>query len=192
MHCKPTTVMILPRVPRCSQEYCGWFLRKNTAEAFTLIEVVIALGLFIFAVTAIIGLFSVGIGTSKESSDQIQAANFASLLISTRRAIPVDPANATIALTNFALPSLNAATPAIGTNVLNVMSDGTKAAAGAGDYNLRYQVTLDNTATPATPPRLAQVHLTIWWPTASATPPADPSKRYELTTQVALPAPASP
>ncbi len=62
---------------------------------------------------AIVGLFMVGINTNKESSDQIQAANLASLLISTRRALPTN----TIA--NFALPPLNVPYSSAGTYVTN-------------------------------------------------------------------------
>lgn len=141
--------------------------------AFTLVEVVMALGLFSFAVVAIGGLFFVGIDTNKESSDQIQAANLASLLISTRRALPTTTGTA---ISTFALPPLNVTTS--GTNV--VANDGTTT--GAATYNLFYQVT-----TTGTGPHLAQVHLLLWWPPASTLASANAGNRYELTTQVAMP-----
>jgi len=146
--------------------------------AFTLVEVVVALGIFSFAIMAIVGLFMVGINTNKESSDQIQAANLASLLISTRRALPTN----TIA--NFALPPLNVPYSSAGTYVTNsagVAADGTTN--GAAAYNLFYQVGT-NTVTGA---HLAKVYLMLWWPTASAMPTNNPGGRYELSTEVALP-----
>ena len=146
--------------------------------SFTLVEVVIALGIFSFALIAIVGLFVVGINTNKESSDEIQAANFASVLISTRRALPTN----TIA--NFALPPLNVAYSTAGTYLTNtdgVAADGTLA--GTRVYNLFYQAGT-NAVTGA---HLAQVHLMLWWPLASALPTNNAGNRYELTTQVALP-----
>jgi len=142
---------------------------------FTLVEVVMALGIFSFSMVAIGGLFFVGIDANKGSSDQIQAANLASLLISTRRALP------TTTITNFALPPLNVSTSPTGSYAMSVGNDGT--IGGTPAYNLLYQVT----APTGTAPHLAQVHLTLWWPPASALAATNPDNRYELTTQVALP-----
>lgn len=152
--------------------------RGAVLAAFTLVEVVVALGIFSFALFAIAGLFLVGINTNKESSEQIQAANVASLLISTRRALPTN----TIA--NFALPPLNTLYSATGTSLTGtggMALDGTTT--GTPTYNLFYQAGTNT----ATGPHLAQVHLILWWPTAAAMPINNSSTRYELTTQVALP-----
>ena len=146
--------------------------------AFTLVEVVIALAIFSFALFAIVELFLVGISTSKDSSDQIQAANVASLLISTRRALPTN------SIANFALPPLNMAYSTTGTSLTGkggMALDGTTT--GTPAYNLFYQVGTNIT----TGPHLAQVHLLLWWPTSALAPANNPSARYELTTQVALP-----
>jgi len=145
---------------------------------FTLIEVMLALGIFSFALVAIFGLFFVGINTNKESSDQIAAANLASLLISTRRSVPTNT------ITNFALPPLNAPYGTNGiylTNTEGVAIDGTLT--GTRAYNLCYQAGT-NLATGA---HLAQVHLLLWWPVTAPLPTNTPATRYELTTQVALP-----
>ncbi len=148
-------------------------------SAFTLIEVMLALGIFSFALVAIFGLFFVGINTNKESSDQIEAANLASLLISTRRSIPTN------SITNsFALPPLNVPYASSGvylTNTDGVALDGTLT--GTRAYNLYYQAGTN----AATGPHLAQIHLLLWWPLAAPLPTNNPATRYELTTQVALP-----
>jgi uncharacterized protein (TIGR02598 family) len=161
------------RIVSQSQNYS-----RALVSAFTLVEVVVALGIFSFALVAIVGLFMVGINTSKESSDQIQAANFASLLISSRRALPTN------AIANFALPPLNVPYSSAGTYLTGnsgVAADGTTT--GTPVYNLFYQVGTNNAAGP----HLAQVHLVLWWPITAAMPTNNPSSRYELTTQVALP-----
>jgi uncharacterized protein (TIGR02598 family) len=163
--------------------------RLADRAAFTLVEVVVALGIFSFALVAIVGLFVVGLNTNKESSDQIQEANFASLLISSRRALP------TSLITNFALPPLNAAYSAAGTFLTNstgVAADGTTNTTTANVtpvYNLFYQVgtNFQTGANPATGAHLALVHLIIWSPLGAAFPTNNPGARYELSTQVALP-----
>jgi type II secretory pathway pseudopilin PulG len=151
--------------------------KRRRGVAFTLIEVVVALGIFTFAIVAIAGLFVVGVSTNKDS-DQIQAANIASLLISTRRAVPTNSIN------NFALPPLNATYSSAGTFLTNtggVALDGTTN--GTPAYNLYYQVGT-NAATGA---HLAQVHLMLWGPPVAPMPTNNLSGRYEVTTQVALP-----
>jgi type II secretory pathway pseudopilin PulG len=140
-----------------------------------LIEVVLALGIFSFAVVAIGGLFFVGIDANKDSSDEVQAANLASLLISTRRAIT------TGTIANFALPPLtNVTTSGTGAYVMGVANDGTTT--GTPAYNLYYQITTGT----GIGSNLAQVHLLLWWPPGLATPANNTGNRYELTTQVAL------
>ena len=149
-----------------------------TTAAFTLVEVVVALGIFSFAIISIVGLFVVGINTNKESSDQIQAANLASLLISTRRALPTN------AIANFALPPLNVPYSATGTyetNNAGVAVDGTTN--GSAAYNLYYQAGTNS----VTGTHLAKVYVLLWWPIAAPVPTGNPGGRYELSTMVALP-----
>jgi len=151
--------------------------RAGSLAAFNLIEVVLALGIISFALIAIFGLLSVGLKNNKESSDQIQAANLASFLISTRRGMPTN------AIPNFALPSLNLAA----TNTVTVEIDGlTNTAAGlpgADSYKLRYQII------PGTPSlNMANIYLLLWWPSTLPSPSTNnPGSYYELSTQVPLP-----
>ena len=182
---------ILAHYPNCSLEY-PMRIRQHinrtgrglaALAAFSLVEVVIALGIFTFALVAMGGLFVVGINTTKESSDQIQAANFGSLLISTRRALPTN----TIA--NFALPPLNTTYSSSGTYLTGnsgVAVDGTVtggAVTVTPTYNLFYQAGT-NSVTGA---HLALVHMILWWPITAPLPTNNPSGYYELSTQVALP-----
>ena len=138
---------------------------------------VIALGIFAFALVAIAGLLFVGIDTNKESSDQIQASNLASFLIATRRGMPTNT------ISHFALPPLNLAA----TNTVTVEIDGlTNTAAGlpgADSYKLRYQII------PGTPSlNMANIYLLLWWPSTLPSPSTNnPGSYYELSTQVPLP-----
>ena len=178
---------ILPRFQVYSLRYCTPPMQRRNirsprfgyfaaASAFSLIEVVIALGIFIFAMVAINGLFFVGLDANKSSSEQIQAANVASLLVSTRRSLPIN------VITNFALPPLNVAYS--GTTVPGVATDGTTT--GTPAYDLFYQ----GGTSAVYGPHLAQIHILLSWPpsaSASPTPSNNPSTRFEVTTQIALP-----
>jgi type II secretory pathway pseudopilin PulG len=160
-------------------------------RAFSLIEVVLALGVLSFALVLIIAMLGVGLSNNHDSSSRLQAENIASLLISTRR---TDPTNTD--LTNFALPALGAANTAgqdvviPTTNYTKVQTDGTISGGSGADeviYNLRSIVT------PVGPQAsIANVDLVLWWPstlpaTASSLPVNNPANYYELTTQIALP-----
>lgn len=145
--------------------------------AFSLVEVVVALGIFSFVLVTITGLLSLGLNTNKQSSDQIQAADLASLLLATRRASP----NTVIA--NFAIPPLASST-SVQSNAapIQVSVDGTTTVGGlsASDiYNLNYLIS------PGATPHVAVVHLLLWWPSTASSPPSD--SMYEITTQIAHP-----
>jgi type II secretory pathway pseudopilin PulG len=152
-------------------------MKRPGRRAFTLIEVVLALAVISFALIAILGLFSLGLKTNAESSDQIRAANLASLLVAVRRGTPTNT------ITGFALPPLNI--PA--TNTVLVGIDGqTKHAGtppGADVYQLEYKIS----SSPVSP-HVAYLYLLLWWPVTLATAPTNnPSGYYELSTETTLP-----
>ncbi len=151
-------------------------MKRARATAFSMIEVVVALGIVSFALISIFGLFSLGLKTNKESSDQIQAADLTSLLISTRRGMPTNT------LSGFALPPLNAGA----TNTVTVGIDGkttTNSLPAADEYRLQYQIAVGTASA-----KVANVDLLLWWPATIATPPTNnPGGYYEVSTQVLLP-----
>ncbi len=152
-------------------------IRTNYAAAsFTLVEVVLALAIFSFALVTMMALLSVALHTNKDSSDQIQAANVASLLVSARRSAPT---NGGANFMNFALPTLNRSYV---TNTTQVGLDGTVSTGTDAAYNLYYGVGT-NSDTGA---NLANVYILIWWPLGAKMPTNNPSAFYELSTQVSL------
>lgn len=147
------------------------------SRAFSLVEVVLALGVFGFVVLSIMGLFAVGLKTSRESEQEIQAATTAALLLETRRAAPVAE------LAKFAI-STNALNQAYGpawsggaTNYINADGYLTNAT------NAAYRITCQAGTNAATGPDVAQVYVLLTWP-----PQADSSAagadRYEITTYI--------
>jgi len=153
----------------------GTYPHPGTAS-FSLVEVVIALAIFSFALVTMMALLSVALGTNKESSDQIQAANIASLLVSARRAAPT---NSGANFTKFALPVLN---QNYTTNTIQIGSDGMIATGTSAVYNLYYGVGTN----ADTGPNLAKVYLLLWWPLEARMPTNNPSACYELSSQVSL------
>jgi len=151
--------------------------RVDSPAAFSLIEVVLALGIISFALIAIFGLLSVGLKNNKESSDQIQAANLTSLLIASRRGMPTN------ALPRFALPPLNLAATNTVTVEINGQTNATAGLPGADSYKLMYQIAPSTVSL-----KMANIYLLLWWPATLSSPPTNnPGNYYELSTQIPLP-----
>lgn len=156
---------------------------KPSETAFSLVEVVMALGICSFALVAIMGLFTTGLQSSKDSEAQIQAANLVSMLIATRQASPTND------IANFAIPSArmtNAFTNAYGasgtilTNYLT--SDGlTTSSASLALYQISCKV-----GTNAMWPKVAQVYIKLSWP-ARMNPANAAAGTYETLTYIPLP-----
>ena len=141
---------------------------------FSLVEVVLALGICSFGIVALVGLFSAGVQASKESQDQIQAANLASLLVAVRAASPTN------ALPGFVIPPLAAAYAAT-TNLVGYDGMVTNDAAAAAA-----RVVCQSGTNAVTGPNLAQISLEIASPPQAAL--ASPAvKRYDFVTFVPLP-----
>jgi len=160
--------------------------------AFSLVEVVLAIAVLSVSLIVVIGLMGEGLSNNHDSSSRLQAADIASLLISTRRAAPTN----SITLANFALLALGG-TNAAGqdmvyatTNFTKVQTDGTAVSSASSSqivYNLRTIVTPSGAQT-----NIANVDLVLWWPATlaannSTLPVNNPSGYYELMTQIVLP-----
>lgn len=74
---------------------------SHPARGFSLAEVTIALGLVAFALVALFGLLSTALQVSKKSKTELQAAQIAFTLLTTRRAAPL------VELAEHPLPPLN-------------------------------------------------------------------------------------
>jgi len=142
-------------------------------RAFSLIEVMLALGIVAFCLVTLMGLMTVGLQTSRDSTDTVQAADIASMLVSLRRTSPTNSLP-----TSFALPPLNL--PANGT--LYLAADGAVTSSAQASYRLTYGVVTNSS-------QFSSLQLMLTWP-----PPADPiaaaqlvKGRYELFTCIPLP-----
>ncbi len=156
-------------------------LLTHNTRAFSLVEVVLALGICSFALLAILGLFMSGIQTSRESEDEIQAANMASLIISKRAAASTND------IANFAIPTralTNAFNNAYNngetlTNYIDFDGQITTLTKAAYLINCRAGTNI------LTGPNTAQVYLMLSWP-ARSNPTNNSVGRYEIVTQIPL------
>ncbi|SDU05417.1 Verru_Chthon cassette protein B [Verrucomicrobium sp. GAS474] len=146
-------------------------------RAFSLIEVAFSLGICSFALIAMFGLFGTGLQSSRDSEDQIQAANLASLIVSTRMASP------TGTIANFVLPA-NAISRPYG----DLYTEGTYIGVDGkltSLANAAYQVTCRTGTNAATGSSLSQIYLMLSWPPQAALTSAM-VKHYELLVYVPI------
>lgn len=154
-------------------------MTSKGSPAFSLVEVVMALGICTFVLVALIGLFSSGWKMTRESEDQMQAANLATQIIAARIVSPANgPANAAIPAAKLSQAYSNA----YATDDRFVAFDGTLTA-DASTAAYRIACTVGTNA--ATGPKLSQVYLRLTWPPQAAATNA--SGRYEISTYISIP-----
>lgn len=159
---------------------------REGAAAFSLIEVVLALGIFSFCIVAVLGLFSVGLKTSKASDDEMRAADLTSSLVGRMRSVPrldLTPNGFPFgALTNAGGTLFNKATG----SPLYLNGDGTVAASAASAQASRgYAAAAFGSYDAAS--RTASVSLTLWWPAMA--PYGNALGQYTVSTYINTEAP---
>lgn len=149
---------------------------KPHSRAFSLVEVVLALGICAFVLVALIGLFSTGLRTGRESEEQVQAANLASQIVATRLAAPTATNLADFAIPLSALTNSYAdISPSTGTLV---------GLDGRTNSSPAYRLICRAGTNAQTGPRLAQVYVMLSWPYQA--PLTNAAGRYEVLTYVPL------
>jgi len=147
-------------------------------RAFSLVEVVLALGICAFVLVAMLGLFTTGLRASRESEEQVQAANLASQILARRLA---SPTNASSALTIPASALTNSYADVFGSSGAFVGLDGRT---NGSAENASYRIICRAGTNALTGPRLAQVYLLLTWPPQAAL--SNAAGRYETLTYIPL------
>jgi type II secretory pathway pseudopilin PulG len=153
--------------------------KLSSTKAFSLVEVVLAIAICAFVLIAILGLFTTGLQSSRESEQEIQAANLASTIISLRIA---SPTNSIAALPNFAIPTTamtNAYGPAY-TGSVYVGSDGQTNTVANAVYSISCQAGTNS----LTGNGVAQVSLMLSWPPQASS--ASAAGHYEIVTYIPI------
>lgn len=152
--------------------------RGSIVAGFSLIEVVLALGLASFVLVSILGLFGSGLKGVGESEARIEAANAAAGILGQRLAIPVGT------LPDSPLPALILSNlPGASTNALEgrVQVDSTGALVPEGGrFGLTYRIWRD--VSLSTNSRQVKVHLLLTWPAGASA--GDTGNQYDLLSSV--------
>ena len=169
---------------------------QRRIAAFSLVEVVVALGIFVFAGFALISVLSVGIQSNRDSKEQLQAANIIEFICSTRRAVPTTDISSagTGAQPNFPLPVLfssswTSTTTGFTTN--NFASptyltwDGASTNQANAIFGLLFNITAPTSYATKTNPGFSTVYLCVYWPAQA--PLTGASGHVEVTSTFALP-----
>jgi type II secretory pathway pseudopilin PulG len=162
----------------------GCKLPGSVARAFSLTEIVIAIGLVSFVLVAVIGLFSVGLTGVRESEQTIHAANLAAEMLNKRL---ISPGASLPALNGnaFALPSVTnfpslPTTPVWMTAARAVGAGGYETDDKSRAYKMTYSLWRDTNSSFGTNSSQVKLHLVLSSP---ADAPIDKAAtRYEVLT----------
>ena len=155
---------------------------------FSLVEVVLALGVVVFAGFALIALLTLGLKSSSDSKEQLQAATIAEAICSTRRAAPTQDFTSSPTEPNFPLPVLSTSSDNLSSSPIYLTRDGTTTTLASGNarFGLFYKITAPANYVPSTFPGAATVYLCLYWP-AQALATSQTLSHFEVTTTFALP-----
>jgi Tfp pilus assembly protein PilV len=159
---------------------------ERVAVGFSLVEVVVALGIITFCVIAILSLFSLGLRNARESEGEIRAANLALSIVGRMRAAPREDLTSQGflfgPLTNGGgtLFSVSSSAP------WYLRGDGLRATnANAAMASNGYAVSAEGTFDATN--KIATVSFTLWWPPVAALTNA--SGKYRVSTFIDTSAP---
>jgi len=156
-------------------------------RGFSLTEVIIALGIFAFCIVALINLLAVGIRTTGQSQERLEAANTAQELLEMRRLYPTNltssGSNVPVNLANWGLPEIKTTSlPVIGE--VPIAEDGTIVSATSPEavYWLNYRLTTNALSTNCVNVflSLAPVH------SSDKVHTSDKLRTYELVSSISL------
>lgn len=149
----------------------GFGRRRKNISAFSLVEVVLAMGIIAFALIVLFALVPVGLKSNVDSSGESQAVNVLQSLVSDRRS-----SNYTNASSLYNIPALASVSSQV-TGTLYLMEDGvtTNASPAAARYRVDYTVYPANanftcaTNYPVSSlPMPVTIHFKVSWPAAAA------------------------
>jgi len=164
----------------------------KTIRAFSLVEVVLALGVMSIAAIAMIGLLSVGLQGNRDSKEQLQAATIAESICSTMRAVPTAYyTGGSFPQPNFPIPYItNTSASNLASTPVYLSWDGMTTNQANARFGLYYQVNRVTPVTgyvPTTSPGNSSVYLCLFWPPQAANPSSSAVGHFEVTSTFALP-----
>jgi Tfp pilus assembly protein PilV len=148
------------------------------SAGFSLVEVVMAVGIVAFCLLAIVGLAGVGMKVSRDSAEEMKATMLGSQLLQVRREFPTNTDNAAGTLP---FGSIRVADPSSGSGFSTnfITADGTRCAATNAAYRVLYRIS------PNTAARSSTVALRLEWPVQS--PSSSGTSATEFVTEILWP-----
>ena len=137
-------------------------MKKQPASAFSLIEVVVALGLFSFCIVGILALFAVAMGSARSVGDESNAVHVASSIAGIWEVTPLGTTvelkdtDATVDMGTFRIGADN--------QQLFYNGDGKKTNAAGASLKLEYEA-----APLAINPNVFEVNMNFSWPANAPT-----------------------
>ncbi|MEM1060354.1 MAG: hypothetical protein AAGK14_14015 [Verrucomicrobiota bacterium] len=147
-------------------------------RAFSLVEVVLALAIISFVVMVLLGMFSVGLNTNRDSVEELEATHIAQSMLAERRAAPLVENN------DFLLPRIDRAASQPTDNPVLLTSEGVRLDPEAIDFNpseVRYALVYD--ISPDNAGNSSHVYVCLFWPPEAGADNA--SGRVEFVTAIA-------
>ncbi|MEI6492669.1 MAG: hypothetical protein WCO94_08990 [Verrucomicrobiota bacterium] len=147
------------------------------SAGFSLVEVVMAVGIVAFCLLAIVGLAGVGMKVNRDAVEEMKATMLGSQLLQLRREFPT---NTDQAAGTLPFGSILVTDPASGTDFSTnfVMADGRQCAATNAAYRVLYRIQ------PNPVGRSSTVALRVEWPVQS---PSSGASATELVTEILWP-----
>lgn len=137
------------------------FLRRARpgipGSGFSLIEVVLALGVLSFAILSIMALLPMGLQTNRDSYEESVGTNLIAAMVADWRALQVGGSNTFSPI--FKLPKLQASTPL--TNVLGISETGKVTNLTSSRYRVSYRIIPPTASDSFTP---YYVSFVVSWP----------------------------
>jgi len=147
---------------------------RGGASAFTLIEVVIAVGILSFALVAVAALLPIGLQSNRDSTEETQAVNLLQSLIADRQAASLSGTSY-----NYGLPALSGSTGPLvtgssqATGTLFVNESGLVTTSGTPTpSDARYRVTYTIYGTGTLGQQPIPVNFKVSWPAPQTSKPA--------------------
>ncbi len=160
---------------------------NHKLDAFSLVEVVLSLGIVVFAGFALVGLLTVGLQNSQDSRERTEAATIAEDISATRRAAPTNDFTAPGSpQPGFPLPRLDVAANNISTATPAYLTrDGITTNHANASFGFLYRITplVDSNGVSS---RSSSVYFSLYWP-AQASPSSPSTSHFDVSTTFALP-----
>ncbi len=143
-------------------------------SAFSLVEIVIAVGIFSFVIVAVMGTMSVALSSTRDSEMKLSATHTSAMIVGTLKANPASGTN-----TSFPISAITNGYPGGSAKDIYVDRLGLKTDQAGAAFRIAWKLTKDATLT-----NLYFCNIELAWPPAA---PTNAVSSYRVATAILLP-----